>query len=158
MQNSMLLIARTDAESARLLSSTIDIRDHPYVRGVATRGADGKRRKGLAEVLDEAEAKGLSGAEVDKLETQWLAESELLTFDEGAIILFPYVVCGTEILIHWCVAAVEKAIQSASSISSDSKASVLEQYRSASAGKSNTDAREIAAGILGEQIDWNWDR
>ncbi|EIM90160.1 isocitrate lyase and phosphorylmutase [Stereum hirsutum FP-91666 SS1] len=135
MQNIMLLIARTDAESARLLSSTIDIRDHPYVRGVATRGADGKRRKGLAEVLDEAEAKGLSGAEVDKLETQWLAESELLTFDE----------------------AVEKAIQSASSISSDSKASVLEQYRSASAGKSNTDAREIAAGILGEQIDWNWD-
>lgn len=90
MQNSMLLIARTDAESARLLSSTIDIRDHQYVRGVATRGADGKRRKGLAEVLDEAEARGLSGAEVDKLETEWLAESELLTFDQGAIISSVY--------------------------------------------------------------------
>lgn len=158
MQNSMLLIARTDAESARLLSSTIDIRDHPYVRGVPTRGANGKRRKGLAEVLDEAEAKGLSGAEVDKLETEWLAESELLTFDEGAIIFHFLCSFRSGDADYLVVAAVEKAIQSASSISSDSKASVLKQYRSASAGKSNTDAREIAAGILGEQIDWNWDR
>ena len=29
LQHTMLLIARTDAESARLLSSTVDARDHP---------------------------------------------------------------------------------------------------------------------------------
>lgn len=55
-------------------------------------------------------------------------------------------------------AAVEKAIQSSSSISSDSKITVFEQYRSTAAGKSNTEAREIAIGILGQPVDWSWDR
>ncbi len=32
LQNTMLLIARTDAESAKLLSSTVDILDHEFIR------------------------------------------------------------------------------------------------------------------------------
>lgn len=32
MHNSMMLIARTDAESAKLLSSTVDILDHEYIK------------------------------------------------------------------------------------------------------------------------------
>jgi isocitrate lyase len=79
----MLLIARTDAESARLLSSTIDARDHPYIRGVGTRLPDGSRRRALAEVLDRAEAEGRSGAEIDDLEAKWLSDVKLTTFDEG---------------------------------------------------------------------------
>lgn len=83
MQNTMLVIARTDAESARLLSSTVDIRDHQYVRGVTTRTPDGHLKKSLAETLDHAEAAGMSGADIDNLETTWLAENEMLTFDQG---------------------------------------------------------------------------
>ena len=79
----MLLIARTDAESARLLSSTVDARDHPYIRGVRTRLPDGSHRPPLAEVLDRAEAEGRSGAEIDNLEAKWLSEVKLTTFDEG---------------------------------------------------------------------------
>ena len=79
----MLLIARTDAESARLLSSTVDARDHAYIRGVRTRLPDGSHRLALAEVLDRAEAEGRSGTEIDNLEAKWLSEVKLTTFDEG---------------------------------------------------------------------------
>jgi isocitrate lyase len=85
LQHTMLLIARTDAESARLLSSTVDARDHAHVRGVRTRLPDGSHRFALAEVLDRAEAEGRSGAEIDNLEAKWLSEVKLTTFDEGKI-------------------------------------------------------------------------
>ncbi len=85
LQNTMLLIARTDAESARLLSSTVDARDHAYIRGVRTRLSDGSHRLALAEVLDRAEAEGRCGAEIDSLEAKWLSEVKLTTFDEGEI-------------------------------------------------------------------------
>jgi hypothetical protein len=83
LQHTMLLIARTDAESARLLSSTVDARDHPYIRGAPTRLPDGSRRPALAEVLDRAEADGRSAVEIDNLEAKWLSEVKLTTFDEG---------------------------------------------------------------------------
>ena len=86
LQHTMLLIARTDAESARLLSSTVDTRDHPYIRGVPTCLPDGSRRLALAEVLDRAEAEGRSGAEIDNLEAKWLSDVKLTTFDEGKLI------------------------------------------------------------------------
>jgi Isocitrate lyase family len=86
LQHTMLLIARTDAESARLLSSTVDARDHPYIRGVPTCLPDGSRRLARAEVLDRAEAEGRSGAEIDNLEAKWLSDVKLTTFDEGKFI------------------------------------------------------------------------
>ncbi|KAH9997779.1 isocitrate lyase and phosphorylmutase [Russula compacta] len=135
LQHTMLLIARTDAESARLLSSTVDVRDHPYIRGVGTRLPDGSRRLALAEVLDRAEAEGRGGAEIDNLEAKWLSEVKLTTFDE----------------------AVEEAIQGSSSVASHQKASALGRYREAATGKSNTEARDVAADILGAQVDWDWD-
>ncbi|KAF8273026.1 isocitrate lyase and phosphorylmutase [Lactarius quietus] len=121
LQHTMLLIARTDAESARLLSSTVDARDHPYIQGVRTRLPDGSRRPALAEVLDRAESEGQS--------------VKLHTFDE----------------------AVEQAIQESAKIPSDQKASMLEQYREVASRKSNTEARNIAASIVGSEIDWDWD-
>lgn len=135
MQNTMLLIARTDAESARLLSSTVDARDHPFIRGVASKALDGARRRGLAETLDQAEARGLSGGEIDRLEKEWFDGVELSTFDE----------------------AVERAIKTSNAVAPSRKDSEIQQYRTAVRGKSNQDAREIAAGILGEQVDWDWD-
>ena len=73
----MLLIARTDAESGRLISSSVDIADHPYMLGTTRVG------KSLAEVLALAEAQGKTGAEVDKVEKEWTESHELCTFDQG---------------------------------------------------------------------------
>lgn len=73
----MLLLARTDAESARLLSSSVDVADHAFIKGAT------KPARPLAEAIARAEAEGRSGDEVNKLETEWLAENELRTFPEG---------------------------------------------------------------------------
>jgi isocitrate lyase len=83
MQNPMLLIARTDAEAGKLISSTVDARDHRFVRGVKARLPDGSRRLSLADVLARADAAGRSGPEVDKVEAEWLASVDLVTFDQG---------------------------------------------------------------------------
>ncbi|KIO25210.1 hypothetical protein M407DRAFT_244145 [Tulasnella calospora MUT 4182] len=129
LQNKMLLIARTDSESAKLIASTIDIGDHPFILGTTVRG-DGK---GLAEVLAEAEMRGISGKDLDAIEVQWMNERDLCTFGE----------------------AVQQAIQKNSGISD--KEAALQKFKELSSGKSITDSRVIAKEIVGEEVFWNWD-
>lgn len=78
-----LVIARTDSESGKLLSSSIDVRDHEFILGVADPSVTS-----LAETLAEMEAKGASGAEIDAFEAKWVKSTKLVTFDEAAIAHF----------------------------------------------------------------------
>ena len=73
----MLLIARTDAESAKLISSTVDVADHEFIVGTTTPG------RALADVMAEAEARGASAEDLTKLESEWDATHELCTFNQG---------------------------------------------------------------------------
>ncbi|EEH22112.2 isocitrate lyase [Paracoccidioides brasiliensis Pb03] len=77
MGTETLLIARTDSESGKLLSSTIDVRDHEFILGV-TENSDP-----LAETLQKLESEGASGPEIDKFESQWIKNHKLVTFDEA---------------------------------------------------------------------------
>ncbi|CAL1694373.1 unnamed protein product [Somion occarium] len=77
LKSSMLLIARTDAESAKLLSSTVDVLDHEFIKGVTKPG------KPLAEVISEAEMDGKTGPEIDTIEKEWLAAHPMCTFNEA---------------------------------------------------------------------------
>ena len=72
-----LVMARTDSESGKLLSSAIDVRDHEYILGVDTEAVP------LAEVLQAMELEGATAEEIDSYEAAWVKEHELLTFDEG---------------------------------------------------------------------------
>lgn len=72
-----LLIARTDSDSGKLLSSAIDVRDHEFILGVT------EEAEPLAEILQAMELKGASSKEVDAYEAQWVKEHNLVTFDEG---------------------------------------------------------------------------
>ena len=74
-----LIIARTDSDSGKLLSSAVDVRDHEFVLGV---NQDGEP---LAETLQAMELKGASGAEIDDYEAQWVKDHELMTFDEAVV-------------------------------------------------------------------------
>ena len=74
-----LLIARTDAESGKLISSAIDVRDHQYILGVT------ENVEPLAEVLQSMEARGAPGSEIDQFEASWVKQHDLMTFDEGAL-------------------------------------------------------------------------
>ncbi|CAG2000786.1 unnamed protein product [Fusarium graminearum] len=75
-----LVIARTDSESGKLLSSAIDVRDHEFILGVADPSIEP-----LAETIQAMEAKGAAGAEIDAFEAQWVKNTKLITFDEAAV-------------------------------------------------------------------------
>jgi isocitrate lyase len=72
-----LVIARTDAESGKLVSSAIDVRDHEFILGVA------EEAEPLAEVLQLMELNGSPGSEIDKFEASWVKNHKLVTFDEA---------------------------------------------------------------------------
>ncbi|KAF7347411.1 Isocitrate lyase [Mycena venus] len=127
MKSTMLVIARTDSESAKLLSSSVDAEDHEFILGTTS-----KVSKGLAQVLSDAEARGATGAEVDALEQQWTEEHPLCTFNQ----------------------AVEAAIKQSSI---ENKDAAYKSYLAAVEGKSNSEAREIALDILGKPVYWDWD-
>ncbi|CAE6454135.1 unnamed protein product [Rhizoctonia solani] len=130
LKSTMHLIARTDAEAARLISGTVDVRDQKYILG--TTYTEDARYKPLAEVLDDAERAGKAGAAIDQLEKQWVDSHPLVTFEQ----------------------AVEQAI-SKSQLSD--KVGALAKFREQSAGLSVNDARYVAKEILGEHVLWDWD-
>jgi len=78
-----LVIARTDSESGKLLSSAIDVRDHEFILGVTDATISP-----LAETLQEMEAKGAPGPEIDAFEAQWVEGTKLVTFDDAAVAHF----------------------------------------------------------------------
>jgi isocitrate lyase len=78
MKSTMLLIARTDSESGKLISSNIDIADHEFILGTTTKGSSP-----LAQTLAEAETRGAAGADIDRLEKEWTTSHEMCTFNQG---------------------------------------------------------------------------
>lgn len=80
MGSENLVIARTDSESGKLLSSAIDVRDHEFILGVAEEGIEP-----LAETLQAMEMNGAPGAEIDKFEAAWVKNTKLLTCDEAVV-------------------------------------------------------------------------
>jgi len=74
-----LVIARTDSESGKLLSSAIDVRDHEFIKGVT------EESEPLAETLQNMEAAGAPGKEIDAFEAAWVKNHKLVTFDEAVI-------------------------------------------------------------------------
>ena len=72
-----LIIARTDSESGKLLSSAIDVRDHEYILGVT------EDAEPLAETLQAMDLGGATGEKTDKYEADWVKTHKLMTFDEG---------------------------------------------------------------------------
>ncbi|RDB29201.1 2-methylisocitrate lyase, mitochondrial [Hypsizygus marmoreus] len=127
LKSTMLLIARTDSESGKLIASNVDTADHEHILGTTTPATES-----LAQVLSDAEARGASGAEVDQLEKDWTASHELSTFNH----------------------AVEKAIRKSSITDKDA---AIKSYLVAVAGKSNTVARAVATDILGDPVFWDAD-
>ncbi|KAK9763436.1 isocitrate lyase 1 [Basidiobolus ranarum] len=75
-----LLVARTDAEAATLITSTIDKRDHPFILGTSNESL-----RPLVEVLEEAIEAGTDLAELSKLEAQWISDANLRTYPETVV-------------------------------------------------------------------------
>jgi len=74
-----LVIARTDSESGKLISSAVDVRDHEFILGVT------EEAEPLAETLQNMEAAGAPSKEIDAYEAAWVKKNKLSTFDEAAV-------------------------------------------------------------------------
>lgn len=73
-----LIVARTDAEAATLITSTIDFRDHPFILGCTN-----PKLKPLVDVMNEAQSKGLSGAALQAVEDKWLDDAGIKLYSEA---------------------------------------------------------------------------
>ncbi|GAB1200902.1 isocitrate lyase 1 [Aspergillus pseudonomiae] len=127
MGTDLLAIARTDAEAATLITSTIDHRDHAFIVG-----STNPNLKPLVDLMVAAEQAGKQGDELQAIEDQWVAQAGLKLFNDAVI------------------EVINKGAHS-------NKQALIDQYLKAAKGKSNLDARAIAKNITGQDIYWNWD-
>ncbi|KAM0749141.1 isocitrate lyase and phosphorylmutase [Meredithblackwellia eburnea MCA 4105] len=127
-----LAIARTDAESAKLIYSTADARDHEFILGVETHEGD---KPGLAEEIARLEREGATGADIDALESSWMGSVTLVTFDE----------------------AVQRHLDR--TLSASEAKSKFEEYKAkvAAPTTSNRQARAAAREVTGQDVKWEWD-
>ena len=70
-----LIVARSDAEAATLITSNIDPRDHEFIVGTTNPQAGA-----LATLMNEAEAAGKTGAALQTVEDEWIAKAGLKRF------------------------------------------------------------------------------
>lgn len=127
MGSDLLAIARTDAEAATLITTTIDPRDHAYILG-----STNPSLPPLNDLMIAGEAAGKSGPELQAIEDQWTAQAGLKLFNEAVLDV------------------IENGVFA-------NKKEVIAKFLDAVKGKSNTEARAIAKGITGVEIPWNWD-
>lgn len=84
---SNILIARTDSESGKLLSSNIDPRDHEFILGVAD--VEANNIKAQSQLLYELELSGSSVADINAAELEWTQKHPLITFTQGTLLPIP---------------------------------------------------------------------
>jgi isocitrate lyase len=123
----LLAIARTDAEAATLITTTIDPRDHAYILG-----STNPNLQPLNDLMIAAEQAGKTGAELQAIEDKWTEQAGLKLFNEAVI---DTINAGVHI----------------------NKKELAAQFLKDVKGKSNAEARAIAKAITGVDIHWDWD-
>lgn len=127
MGTDLLAIARTDAEAATLITTTIDPRDHAFILGTTN-----PKLQPLNELLIFGLEAGKSGNELQAIEDDWTANAGLCTFAEAAI-------------------EVIKATKGSQA------PALIEKFSKDVKGKSNAEARMLAKAITGKDVFWDWD-
>ncbi|KAA8896887.1 isocitrate lyase [Sphaerosporella brunnea] len=80
MGTDLVAVARTDSEAATLLTSSVDVRDHPFILGSTNPDLNP-----LAPILAAAEAAGKNGDALQQIEDEWLAQAKIKLFDEAVV-------------------------------------------------------------------------
>ncbi|RKF59197.1 2-methylisocitrate lyase, mitochondrial [Golovinomyces cichoracearum] len=80
MGSENILIARTDSQSGKLLSSAIDVRDHEFILGVVD-----DKLEPLSETLQVMEQRRATLDEIETYESCWLKNTKIMTCDEAMI-------------------------------------------------------------------------
>jgi len=81
-------------------------------------------------LMIEAEGKGLQGAQLEAIESQWIKQAGIKRFDEAVADKIKELGLGHN---------------------------KVQEYLAAARGKSNLEARAIAKKIIGQDVFWDWD-
>lgn len=127
MGTDLVAIARTDAEAATLITTTIDPRDHAFILGCTNPDLPP-----LNDLMLAASAANKSGPELQRIEDEWLASANLQRFDDAVL------------------AAIDAS-------GKGDKNALKKSYKEQSKGKSNKEAREIARRVLGKDVFFDWE-
>nr|KAJ3423030.1 isocitrate lyase 1 [Polyrhizophydium stewartii] len=73
-----IIVARTDAEAATLITSTIDPRDHPFILG-----STNPNIKPLAVVMAAAQNAGKTGDALQTIEDEWVKNAKIMLYHEA---------------------------------------------------------------------------
>ncbi|PNY25112.1 Isocitrate lyase [Tolypocladium capitatum] len=133
MGSDLIAVARTDAEAATLITTTIDPRDHAFILG-----ATNPALQPLTELMAAAEQAGKTGPALQRIEDEWLAAARLLRFDDAVLA---------------AIDAVLAAIDAAHADGPRLKAAYAAQAK----GRSNSEARAVARRLLGRDVFFDWD-
>ncbi|GIZ42324.1 hypothetical protein CKM354_000559900 [Cercospora kikuchii] len=123
----LLAVARTDSEAATLITSTIDHRDHAYILG-----ATNPALQPLNDLMVAAEQAGKNGADLQAIEDAWTAQAGLKLFHQ----------------------AVADTINAGVHVN---KQALIDEFNKQAKGKSNSEARAIAKGLTGVDVQFDWD-
>lgn len=129
MGSDLLAVARTDAEAATLITTTIDPRDHAFILGCTNPSLTP-----LSDLMIAGERAGKNGDDLQAIEDAWLRDAGLQRFDD----------------------AVVDAINADPALSD--KKGAVSAYLAQAKGKSLTDARAAArAATGGKDVFFDWD-
>ncbi|KAH9906609.1 isocitrate lyase family protein [Xylariomycetidae sp. FL2044] len=151
MGSDLVAVARTDAEAATLITTTIDPRDHAFVLG-----ATNPNLQPLNDLMVAAERAGKSGDELQAIEDAWIAQAGLKRFDDAVVDAIHGTSDRAPSLTTGIAAAAGDGNNSNSS-NSNSKKDLASRYLAQARGKSHAEARAVARGILGVDVYFDWD-
>ena len=127
MGTDLIAVARTDSEAATLITSTIDPRDHGFILGMTNPAL-----QPLNDLMIAAERSGKSGVELQAIEDTWILQAGLRLFDDAVV---DNINAGVHV----------------------DKPQLIQKYREAVQGRSNSEARAIAKTLTGVDVYWDWE-
>ncbi|KAJ2031815.1 isocitrate lyase 1 [Coemansia sp. S610] len=130
MGTETLVVARTDAEAATLLTSNIDPRDHPFILGSTNCALPP-----LAQAMSDAQSRGISGSDLELIEKEWSEKAGVKTFAEA--------------VADW-----------ATTQASGFTAAQISAFVADANKLSNIEARALSIRVFGgkaSEIHWDWD-
>ncbi|KAI1501504.1 isocitrate lyase family protein [Biscogniauxia marginata] len=131
MGTDLVAVARTDAEAATLITTTIDPRDHAFIMG-----STNPNLQPLNDLMIAAERAGKTGDELQAIEDSWVQQAGLKRFDE----------------------AVVDAIRANPALAGQNPKDLARQYLARARGKSHAEARALArAATGGADVFFDWD-
>lgn len=126
----LLAVARTDSEAATLITSTIDHRDHFFIVGATNPDVPE-----LSQLMADAEAQGIYGDKLAKIESDWVKTAGLKLFSE----------------------AVTDEIKNGSYSNKEDLLKKFTDKVNPLSLASNKEARKLAKELLGKDIYFNWE-